>query len=200
MLRILNGVLFLAALAGVVLAVRTGLETNQLRAEHQLLLDEVGLLTVDDPDKVHLLALPSHTPLEFKWQMYIPAGFHRNWSIRTDGGSSTSSNSGSTPVAYHDLVLARFREESDGRWILWMKHRGGSSMMNLSKREAALLLEPQRLSIRQLAQGGSTVLEDDKIHTLLRVSDAARPSENPIAELLFGSEAAFRKPAAVSSK
>jgi hypothetical protein len=63
--RVVELALIVAVIAGGVLAIRSGREHSQLRAEHQRLARAVGEITSEDPGKVALVALETGDPMHF---------------------------------------------------------------------------------------------------------------------------------------
>src|SRR5688572_9201880 len=127
MLRFINALLLILALVGAWFAIRAGLEYQRLRVAHRLLMAEVGLLRVGDPDKVHFVAIETGEPLHFAWQMYVPAKFDQQWRVQLGSGGSSSHVSSSRPEPQFDIVRVRIREQPNGQTAVWVKHRSGSS-------------------------------------------------------------------------
>ena len=195
-LRAINLTLLVIALVGVYFALKAEAEYRPLREYHRQLAAEVGLMSVGDPEKVHIVAIPTGEPLHFAWQIYVPAGFAKQWHSRTGHGSSTSSGSSDTEP-YFDLVRLRLREQSPGNWTVWTKHRNGSSTMGISGRELKEFEPLKSLSAQQLGVGQTVVLEEDEVATMLRLPTTGEP---PLVEVLFGSKQAFTKAAAEKTK
>jgi hypothetical protein len=152
----------------------------------------VGRLPIEDPTKVHLLALDTGDPLEFQWHVYIPAGVDAIWKLEYPGGSSTSS--GMTSVSQTSLVRVRFRE-TGGRWQMWAQYGQGSSLADFQ--DGALFDQAESLVFEQLGQGTTTVLEMDQIATLLKITTGDKPlpdgRDEPLLDFRFGSRSAWAK-------
>jgi hypothetical protein len=193
-LKTVNAVLLLTALVGVYFAIRAGSQMRQLRAEYGLLAAEVGSLDVQpvNDDKLHLVAIKTDDPLDFAWQIYVPGGFNLRWTERVGSGSSGSSGS-TTTDPYFDLVRVRLRQQSDGGWQIWMKHRSGSSRFGVSPREAKLLQRRDLLTIEQIGTGGAVILDGQQVGTMLRLSPRDAGDSEPLLEIRIGSQQAFEK-------
>jgi hypothetical protein len=84
----LLNVLFLLTIAGLGLVVwRQWQEVRPLRAEVRRWRDENGVLTITDPSKVYIMALPTLERMTWRWRIYVPAG--RSYMLHTGQGSAT---------------------------------------------------------------------------------------------------------------
>jgi hypothetical protein len=201
MLKVVNVGLLLVALVGIYFAIDAGLATRRLRGEHQALSAAVGLLRITDPDKLHVVALKRDGPLDFAWQMYVPAGFRASWSTGLGQGGSTSSSGGSENDPYFALVRTRFRQNADGHWEVWTKSKNSSSTMSLSPEFGKLLLlRPGQLDIEQAGAGEVLVLEKDEACHMLRIRAADTEDTKPLFEFRFGSGQVLRKSKSQKSK
>ena len=194
--KLINLVLLLAAMVGVYFALDAGLATRDLRIRHQALAAEVGLLRITDPDKVHVLALKRDDPLDFAWQIYVPAKFGWNWKVNMGNGGSTSSSGSGDAEPYYQLVRAKFRQDADGQWQLWTKSRNSSGLMGLNRKDSRPFLQPEKLQIERAGADKVLVLEHDQVCDLLHVAKADSTDDKPIIHVRFGSDDAFRKAAA----
>jgi hypothetical protein len=193
MRRLAHLALLVLVVAGAYYAINAGLTTRQLRAEHQRLAAEVGLLRVDDPDKVHIVSIPQESPLDCDWQMYVPAKFDRRWQVKLGEGSSSSSSSSGDTAAYYGLVRLRMRQDDRGAWTIWFKTKSSSNLMNLSNKDAELLLEQDALEVERAGEGELLMLTADEVCRLLRIRRRNRPDDKPILEISFGSPNAFKR-------
>ena len=191
-LRALNFMLLAAALVGVYFALKAEVEYRPLREYHRQLVAEVGLLPVGDPAKVHIVAIPTGEPLHYAWQMYVPAGYEKQWHSRAGHGSSSSSG-GSDSEPHFDVVRVRLREQSPGNWQVWTKQRNSSSLMGFSADELKKFGPLESLQAAPLAADGVVVLEPDEVATLLRLPKTGEPL---LVEVRFGSREGFRLDAA----
>lgn len=190
MARILNILLLLIALVGVFFAWQARTRYEATRREHARLTAKVGRLPIEDATKVHVLALPSDDPLDFKWQVYVPAGFDAKWSLEYPGGGNSSS--GVNHKTRTGLARVQFRKV-DGQWYMWRKSTHGSSIVNVQYGE--LLEQPQLLTFQQLGKNSAKVLEADEIVTLLKITSEQKPLPNDgqssLLKLRFGSRKAW---------
>ena len=96
MIRCVNIALLLAALYGAYLAAREEQTRRELSVQHRVLANEVGYLDITDPDKVHVVALPSDDPLHFRWRVYLPANYEGAWRTKEawEAADDTKSTTG----------------------------------------------------------------------------------------------------------
>jgi hypothetical protein len=176
---------------GAFLAIQAGREHRQLRAEHRVLKAEVGLVSVGDPTKLHVAAIETGDPLDFAWQVYLPAKFELRWKAQFGGGASSGSHGGGNTDPFYDLLRVRIRETAEGRPQVWFKHRSGSSLMGVSPRDFKLLKNGSVL-IEQLGQHETAILDRDQVGTLLLVRELG-PDKKPLIEVRFGTPEAFQR-------
>jgi hypothetical protein len=190
MLRFVNGLLLITALVGAYVSVRAGWEYQRLLADHRRLAATVGLLSVNDPDKAHFVAIDTGDPLHFAWQMYVPAHFDVRWKMRHTTGSGEG-GAGGHPEPYFDVLRVRVRKEANERATMWVKELGASRMIRLSAGEFALL-EGGQLAIEQLGTDGTAIVDRQQVVTLLQLSDPDASSQQPLLEIRFGTPQAFQ--------
>ncbi len=191
--RILNILLLLTIIAGVYFLTQASTKYNATRDEYTRLTAKVGTLQIVDATKVHVLALETGEPLDFAWQVYVPANFNWEWQTQ-QFQRSTSRSTGKTQAASVELVRVRFRK-IDGQWHLWNKLLGSSGATSSS--DAELLERPELLSVQQLGVGEVKVIEPDEVVTLLSITgkQPSRPEDPATAAFVgrFGSQAAWAK-------
>ena len=102
-ISILTALLLMTILGMAIVIVQLWREVGPLRAEVRQLRIESGRLTIDDPDKIHAMAVHSADTesKSWKWRMYLPAGhkyYLHSLSAKIDdrggakdGGSSCTS-------------------------------------------------------------------------------------------------------------
>ena len=193
MIRILNILLLLIILVGVFFAwqARTGFEPT--RSEYARLTAKVGRLPIGDATKVHVLALETNDPLDFAWQIYVPANLDWQWHT-TRFQYTTSRSTGKEQASRTELVRARFRKIDD-QWYVWHKILGSGGLSSSSY--AQLLERPELLHIEQLGVGKLRVIDPDEVVTLLSVTgkQPSRPDDPAMVAFLgrFGSQDAWAK-------
>ena len=109
----------------------------EIQREVRKLRSEVGYLTIDDPSKVHVLAIDTGEPDTWRWRIFIPQGHRYSWHIAAEniprddvpktGGTSGVSNE---PYWEHDnevLATARLRRVDANQWRLSIESRIGDS-------------------------------------------------------------------------
>lgn len=192
MVRTLNILLLMIALVGAFFAWYARSEYDATRRQHARLTAKVGRLPIKDATKVHVRAFESDNPLEFKWQIHVPAGFNGEWRLEYPRGSSSSMGTNQRPRTA--FVRVRFRK-IDGQWHMWSKHMNGSSIVDVKSGE--LLEHPESLRFQQFGKGEVKVLAADQVATLLKITTEQGPlGEEPAEPLLnfrLGSRAAWAK-------
>jgi hypothetical protein len=193
MVRILNTLLLLIAVVGVFFAWQAHTKFEPTRREHERLTAKVGRLPIEDATKVHVLAIETKEPLDFAWQVHVPANFDWKWQT-TQFQHNTSTSSGKVQASRVELVRVRFRK-IDGQWHVWNKMLGSSGVTSSS--DAELLERPELLHIEQLGVGKLTAIEPDEVVTLLNITgkQPSRPEDPATTAFLgrFGSRAAWAK-------
>jgi hypothetical protein len=190
-LRSVHALLLLAALVGAFLAIQAGREHQLLRAEHRRLKAEVGLLSVTDPDKMHVVAIPTGDPLHFAWQVYVPAICGLRWKASYGNGGTGGSSSGNAEP-YFDLLRVRIRERKDGSPEIWFKRRSGSSLVSVSPRDVEMIKQGEA-TIEQLAAEQTAVVDSQQVYTLLWVREQNALEKEPLINIRFGTPEAFQK-------
>jgi hypothetical protein len=121
----------------VCLAIPLVLQSFKLRrveAELRRLRIETGQLTVDDPTKVHVVAVETDEPNTWRWRMFLPKGVRYTWclgygDIPAQGVPQPKMESSSN-VQYSEtpaevLIDARLRQLDDDRWSLKVSSKIG---------------------------------------------------------------------------
>jgi hypothetical protein len=96
--------------------------------ELRKLRNEAGVLSVDDPTKVHVIAVDVGEANTWRWRTFIPKGHKYSWNIAAEqiprsnppqkAGISGFSNEPYWERDNELLVTARLRQEDDGNWRL----------------------------------------------------------------------------------
>lgn len=165
-LRVVDGLLILAILAGGDLVWRTNSEQRTLKAEHDRLVRRMGELKIAEPDKVHILALPTDDPLHFAWRVYLPPNYQLQ--IRHSTGGSTSMNTSSCEF----IARVRFRENAQGRTEVYSSYTGGSGLSSFGDASLTKFLQQHagELDVEQLGSERVEILSADQGAVLLRVA------------------------------
>jgi hypothetical protein len=95
-------------------------EVGPLRAEVARLRNEVGILHVDDPKKIHVIRVNTRDELTWKWRVWLPAGVAVSVRV-TDNVSPqmTSSGSGWGRLDNAGENVIEFRIDKDRRTDQW---------------------------------------------------------------------------------
>ena len=105
--------------------------------ELRKLRNEAGVLSVDDPTKIQVIAVDVDEPNTWRWRMFIPKGHRYSWNIAAEqiprdqppkrAGMSGFSNEPYWERDNEVLVTAKLRQEDDGSWRLSVDPRIGDS-------------------------------------------------------------------------
>ncbi|MCO6455247.1 MAG: hypothetical protein J5I93_08095 [Pirellulaceae bacterium] len=193
--RLLNLFLLSLALTGTWLAWEQASQQGALRERYQQLAEKVGMVEVEQPDKLHVRAVPTGEPLHWAWHIYVPDNYHMQ--LRSEIGTGTSSSHGYFQnEGYRDLARVRLRK-LDGVWQIWEKLHGGSSYSyGLGEEIERQLDQFEKLRVEQLGEDKLQVSDGQEVLTLLRIS---APSDTPgqpdttVVVLRVGTEQAWQK-------
>lgn len=116
--------LLLLTVAAMVIAIwKLYAEVVPLRAENRELRDELGELSIDDPDKVHAILTPQSEPgrFNYKWRLWIPEGrrYKLCWTTSKVPKQGFPTKPTSLPLpgsGEHWLEYRIFLEEETGKW------------------------------------------------------------------------------------
>jgi hypothetical protein len=125
---------------------------------------EVGVLTIDDRTKVHVVAVDVDDPNTWRWRLFIPKGHKYSWNIAAENipKDHPPQNAGITafsnePYWERDnevLVTARLRQGEDGNWLFTVNPRIGDSKDQMAG--AALKIPNEKLKWMTDGRGSST--------------------------------------------
>lgn len=166
MIRCINIALLLAALYGAFVAVREEQLRRELSVQHQRLAAETGYLDITDPDKVHVVALPSEDPLHFRWRIHVPANYEIMWRTSQWGEDGIHS----TGSAENFIAQVRFRENEDGYVRVFRDMKiGGVGWLGGRELQTLLSDKWDRIERVQLGADRSVVVERHELATLLQL-------------------------------
>src|SRR5688500_18999793 len=109
-------------------------ELRRVEAELKQLRNATGQLTVDDPTKVHVIAVEMDEPNTWRWKMFLPKGVRYTWclgygDIPAQGvprpKMESTSNEQYSETQAEVLIDARLRQLDDGRWSLKVSSKIG---------------------------------------------------------------------------
>ncbi|MAP09326.1 MAG: hypothetical protein CMM00_11185 [Rhodopirellula sp.] len=140
--------LMMLLLVGIGLLIHSNLELSTLRRIHADLRDEIGLLEVEDPTQVTMVAVPTPNDVVppgveqahvWRYRIHFPANYGASFSTQGGlvaanspqgrGGSSSSwGNPNKTP---EELLTTIALVKSDGKWICCRDTGGSSSTISL---------------------------------------------------------------------
>ena len=166
MIRWMNIALFLAALYGAYVAVREEQLNRKLSVQHRTLAAETGFLDVTDPNKVHVVALPSEDPLHFRWRFYLPDNYTVIWRTNQWGEGKDSS---SGPRNF--IAQVRFRKSEYGFVRVFKDIEPHASVGSLGGRELQTFLLDRwdQIELVQLGADDPAIVEPQEVATLLRL-------------------------------
>jgi hypothetical protein len=110
--------------------------------EVRKLRNETGALSIDDPTKVHVIAVPVDEPNTWRWRLFIPKGHKYSWNIAAEQiprnhppqkpGMAGFSNEPYWERDNELLVTAKLRKGDDGNWRLSVDPRIGDSKWQMA--------------------------------------------------------------------
>src|SRR5687767_8697943 len=83
-ISLLTALLFITIAGMAIVIVQLWREVGPLRVEVRRLRDETGVLSVDDPTKIHAIQVQTENDLTWKWRVWIPE--NRIYVLRSVGG------------------------------------------------------------------------------------------------------------------
>ncbi len=165
--RLLDLILILAILTGAYRSWQSSQERERLKDTHERLARIIGILPIEDPSKVHVLALETGDPMHFAWRIYLPP--HCPFHVRDNNGSSSSSSSTDSTDF---IARLRFRETEEGRLEIHKHMKNTSSRSAMGNPSLTNLLHDRwdQLQVEQLGAPDIAVLDPDEPALLLRLS------------------------------
>jgi hypothetical protein len=141
-----------------------GRKLGTAEREVRKLRNETGVLTVDDPTKVHVIAVGVDEPNTWRWRLFIPKGHKYSWNIAAENiprnkppqKAGTSAHS-SEPYWERDnelLVTAKLRQGEDGNWRLSVEPKIGDSENQMAG--AALTISSEKMKWMTDGRASST--------------------------------------------
>ena len=153
-ISILTALLLMTLLAMALVIAQQWREVGPLRAEVQELREQVGVLKIEDPAKIHAIAVPSDAEGVVRWRVYVPAG--TTAVLRAKGGdiARTGYPEGKFQrdlgAGEHLLKFTAEKHGSHGSWVAEIKSPQSYSMIALGFKDEDLfgtgMLESQRVS------------------------------------------------------
>ncbi|QDU86845.1 hypothetical protein Pla175_01980 [Pirellulimonas nuda] len=144
-----------------------------LRREVQALRDETGQLTVDDPTKIHAIAMATDYPLAWKWRVWVPAGkrvrlAHSTHQVSKEG--LPQSNGGLDLAGPQEFVVTvKLDRQPDGKWRSGLSYDGVTTFLRVPDDADAWLSEGSSGSqSRHVSRRGVTVGKPGEPMVLLR--------------------------------
>lgn len=193
--RLLNLFLLGLALSGTWLAWEQASQQGTLRDRYQQLAEKVGMVEVEQPDKLHVRAVPTGEPMHWTWHVYVPDNY--SMQVRSEMGTGSRGTHGYfQSEGYRALARVRLRK-LDGVWQIWQKLHGGSSYTyGLGEEVERQLDQFEKLRVEQLGQDELQVYDGEEVLTLLRISapsDTPGQPDTPVIVLRIGTEQAWQK-------
>ena len=176
-LRPLNTLLLVATVVGAFLAFTSAQKVAAMRAEYNRISRIAGDLQIEDPTRVHIMALKTDDPWYFAWRVYVPAKFAL--PVRWSAGASSNGTRlfDSEPREF----IARFRLIADSdNGLSYYESFGPSrsfSTVGFGSPYAYVLAHRDELVIEQLGVGETVTLGSDDTATLLKISLPTRLGE-----------------------
>ena len=169
--HVLEATIVVVIVVGALLAASSGWRLSSVRAENERLVKRVGRLKIDDPTRVHVVAMPSDDPMTFVWRVHFPANYNATYSTYYSSGNTASSFS--TSVApYEGVVRARMRAFPNDEWKFYSAIGGSSSLGDVSGDDRLMKIVKghwNRLRAEQLGYDEMVSFAPDEGFVLLRI-------------------------------
>jgi hypothetical protein len=169
--RTIDGLLLLLALLGGYWAIQSNTQLSFLSKDVTRMETKVGALEIVDPDKIHILALETDSPLEYAWRIYVPAKYP--FGIKEFVGSNFSTGTSSANSKPREFVGRLRLTEKDGCLRSMSQFAGGSmaTEVALPKEivEAEFTDKLDRLHIYQAGRHQTVMLAKDAEMDLFRI-------------------------------
>ncbi len=165
--RLIDLTLIALILVGAYRSWQSSQERAHLKDTYERLSRITGSLPIEDPSKIHILALKTGDPLQFAWRIYMPPNGKLHVSDNR-GSSSSSWNSNATEF----IARVRFRENEDGKLEIYEHMHFSSGLSSIGDRKLINLLLGRwnQLQVEQLGAPDIAVLDTDENAVLLRLS------------------------------
>lgn len=162
--------LIVLTLIGGYLAVQSGRQRASLSSQVTRIEKRIGSFPISDPRLVHIQALETENPLEFKWRVYLPANFKMTRVVHSDSSASTR---GRMHISNPKELIAKVQfRENNGRIECYSDFGPASSVMEFPQSlHAAVLSEKvDQLQIEQLGKNGLVTFAPNEEFTVLRIT------------------------------
>lgn len=150
----------------------TAWQLRQLRQENAGMRKELGRLVITDPNRIHIVAVPTYEDLLWRWRIYVPAGktlrlYESSYDIPETGFPLSSVSSGLHEGEY--LLTAAVRRDRHGKWQVTVAGPRSSSSTGFSDEHATWLTDSAGWSVEQAGNGEAQVFNIDEPIVLLRL-------------------------------
>lgn len=165
--RVPDLLLLVMIVIGGFFAVRSGQERYRLSSTVARLARKTGDLSISDPSKIYVQALPTQNPLHFAWRVYLPPNYSLN--LRAGSGGLSSFASG---TARDFIARVRFREDEEGRFHVYSSFAGGSSGSTFGDESLAKFLRDRwdKVQVKQLGVDHAAAFGADQTVVLLQLT------------------------------
>ncbi|MCY2982178.1 MAG: hypothetical protein NTY15_00900 [Planctomycetota bacterium] len=167
---LVDALIIVLTLIGGYLAVQSGRQRASLSSQVARIEKRIGTLPISDPRLVHIQALETENPLEFKWRVYLPANFKMTQVVHSDSSASTR---GRMHLSDPKELIAKVQfRENNGRIECYSDFGPAFSVMEFpqSMHAAVLREKVDQLQIEQLGKNGLVTFEPDEEFTILRIT------------------------------
>ncbi|WP_153555935.1 hypothetical protein [Roseimaritima sediminicola] len=167
MMRFVHITLALVTCSGIVATLSAWNHQRPLLAEHGELVDQVGRLDVESPDRLYFARLATDQPLHFAWRTRIPEDLDVRFICQTLFGSSSSSNSSNKT----ETILRWRARFTDTGMQSYFKSGSGSSTSSTGNEKLVRFLEANadRLEVTDACAEDPCSLAPEAVLTLLTV-------------------------------
>lgn len=159
----------------------TAWQVRQLREENIQMHKELGRLVVSDPSKVHLLAVPSHEDMLWRWRIYVPKGRSLKLFVSTQDVPQEDfpTNYVTGPLKEGEYLLtAAIRRDRNGKWQAAVAGPQTSYSVGIADDHTAWLSGGGGWVTSQAGADSTEVFSTDQPCELLRVRSAKKLPPN----------------------
>ena len=123
--------------------------------EVERLRGELGVLTIDDPNRFYVREMPTSEPLSWRWRIYVPPGervLHIGAGRISETGTRVGAGAGlgpgrrthkgvtTDPMQGEYTLTVRVERDQLGKWRLVVRYRDGSLAQSIMPQDADWLL------------------------------------------------------------
>ena len=154
----------------------TRLELAWAQSELQKYRNELGYLTITDPNKVHAIGVRTPGRLQWRWRVYLPKnrGFRLHavtGAVMKDRIPGPGRRMGRySPIPSGEFLLhAYVDKDHDGQWLLFVDEPRGTGSVSIPENEGPWVGGEAEFTIEQVGPGTTQSFEPGAPVVLLRL-------------------------------